>query len=559
MPETTMTRNEHSRSLEQGDILRSIETLKDLGLLSPVSQIDIYHGRASESSDSSEWRIDPQFNNSGNSTNNVNERPTLYAGNEQLASEFANRRKEQQESRSEGKDFIARIHQITSDDSDAVILNSGFKLNSLNQEDRASYFEALGRLELDITDGSPVSFDEIDDLPKLRKSLEQFKFNNFISSKEAIGAADDAHVSERLALQICGSLNARKILKGDPLYLALSLLNENMDIFNIDNDESDEPIPINSEYLYRFFRKAHIVGIQHWVLSATVKKPVEIISLFDIEKTATKKQLENRRNNVNQKYGKIALEIDKSNPNKSNPKNNKLLTILGENPHAKPDQLIEAAKQIEGYQEIFEMDTGNWEKFTLAEHTETVLRNFDENYADIIPVELLVPMRLAIIAHDLGKPIASSRNQKHLQKNYNKVQAMEFYSKLGINDKLKNLLVSIIGDGEELVRQMQLTNNSRESVLNMENFALKSLSNFFGTDDISEDQISGFYGMCKMLQICDGGAYTSMGITRNRNNRYYRNAGSFRDSFSDPGYGRRRLIPRTDSNQPAPRDLAPRV
>ena len=136
---------------------------------------------------------------------------------------------------------------------------------------------------------------------------------------------------------------------------------------------------------------------------------------------------------------------------------------------------------------------------------------------------------------------------------------MEFYSKLDINDKLKNLLVSIIGDGEELVRQMQLTNNSKESVLNMENFALESLGNFFGTDDISEDQISGFYGMCKMLQICDGGAYTSMGITRNRNNRYYRNAGSFRDSFSDPGYGRRRLIPRTDSSQPAPRDLAPRV
>jgi hypothetical protein len=70
---------------------------------------------------------------------------------------------------------------------------------------------------------------------------------------------------------------------------------------------------------------------------------------------------------------------------------------------AKPRDIMQDAQRVPGYEQIFAGSAGVWEGFTLGEHTETVLRNFDETYADRMPVGLLAPMRLAILTHDIGK------------------------------------------------------------------------------------------------------------------------------------------------------------
>ena len=104
--------------------------------------------------------------------------------------------------------------------------------------------------------------------------------------------------------------------------------------------------------------------------------------------------------------------------------------------HSTPKQLIEAAMRIEGYDEIYSADAGNWEKFKLAEHTETALRIFDENFVDRLPVELIAPMQLAILAHDLGKPKSFENGEKHKQKEYNAIQSKDFLKKLVFQIKL---------------------------------------------------------------------------------------------------------------------------
>ena len=99
-----------------------------------------------------------------------------------------------------------------------------------------------------------------------------------------------------------------------------------------------------------------------------------------------------------------------------------LLRILGSNLYIKPREIIELAKQTQGFRDVFESDAGNWEGFKLSEHTETVLRLFDDNYADIMPASTLPIIRLALLVHDIGKPEAIKMGDKANQKQYNNQQ-----------------------------------------------------------------------------------------------------------------------------------------
>lgn len=94
MSEQLTTRTEYSRSMEDAEKYRAIETLKDLGLLVPLSDLETFHGRVRNKSAEDEWGVDPAFTNGGDDSgnSNVNERPTLYTGEKALAKEFASER-----------------------------------------------------------------------------------------------------------------------------------------------------------------------------------------------------------------------------------------------------------------------------------------------------------------------------------------------------------------------------------------------------------------------------------------------------------------------------------
>lgn len=61
MTEALQTRTEHSRSLEDAEKFQALDTLKEVGLLVPLSEVETYHGRVGSASEVAEWAVDPSF------------------------------------------------------------------------------------------------------------------------------------------------------------------------------------------------------------------------------------------------------------------------------------------------------------------------------------------------------------------------------------------------------------------------------------------------------------------------------------------------------------------
>ncbi len=168
-------------------------------------------------------------------------------------------------------------------------------------------------------------------------------------------------------------------------------------------------------------------------------------------------------------------------------------------------------------------------------------------------------MRLAIIAHDTGKAKAVAAGQKERQNVYNAVQAWDFFSQAGVDEKMAHLLVGIISEGEELAFQMDVR-HAPGAKQAMSTFAVEAARKFYGSGRATKDHARGIVSMCKMLRVCDGGAYTSMAVTRSTQGNY-RNRPAFNESFIHPrDLGRRMLRPRTEvSQKAAANNLTPKV
>lgn len=83
--------HEHWRNPEDAELHHALHTLTGLGLLIPIQDAEIFHGRAgSAAEDAASWTPDPAFVNP--KTNNANNRPAFYAGSRAEAEEFAGKR-----------------------------------------------------------------------------------------------------------------------------------------------------------------------------------------------------------------------------------------------------------------------------------------------------------------------------------------------------------------------------------------------------------------------------------------------------------------------------------
>lgn len=641
MPEALQTRTEHSRSLEDAEKYRAIDALKEVGLLVPLTELETFHGRVGTKEEVAEWAVDPSFANGSNDSgnDNVNNRPTLYTGEEQVAKDFAKERasdiirpaynklfesrvrnytpeerqewlkrenkqvaerreseargervwgrtedytldelegrlfsevrylesqtpKEEQEAlwKSAAEGLRAEVHEIVTGDTDATVLDFSFDESKLDDEAKEKYRQALRALIVPITEGSPVSWDARHAVTPFAEVMRKAK-KHLVLQSEVGELAAEAGVDEGVTLQLASAYNSQRIALMKPSYLASQLIKHSKEIItdSLEVDGQRQELPINLEYVQRYLREAHIVGVKQSISSATLNKSITSVSFFDLEKTITDKGLEVERQRAWQRLGSIATALGEVMRPETDQK--QVVLRLIEDAHAKPDKLVEAAKLVDGYEDVFNGDAGNWEGFTLAEHTETVLRNFDESYAENLPVELLAPMRLAILAHDAGKPIASARDEKHRQKEYNVTQADDFLGKLGVDERLKDLLLAVIGDGEDLAYQIEVRGAGEPAAMAMRELAVNALQKFYGSEKVTDEQINGFSEMCKMLQICDGGAYTSMAITRREDGKgRHRNAPSFNASFAQPaGFGKRTIRLRGEDDSPASSDLTPQA
>ncbi len=556
------TRSEFFREQEDPRKIEAIERLESIGVFVPMSSLELYHGR-DPNGDKEEWSVKTDFSNAGNNTGNqnVNKINALNTGDFNTARDFATERivqkfhepweegAKEDRRRIRSGEIPIEVHRIISSDPNAIIID----LNKASKE-RENITKSIAPLLPAVLEASPVDFEYRETLPLLLRTLkEDFNITNksFIGKeeipqilqrlKERIRNSSNplAIIDEKLVTHIAGGINSLFLLKCSfPNLIDRYAFHEEDTLKQSIETKSGKTmtyeLPFNRDYVARFLRSNHIVGIKTTAHSATLDRDISSTVLVDLLKVNTVNEVNNKEESFERVFKGISNETDRSlESSKSHP----LVKLLSENYFATPKEILEEAKKVKGIENLFDADAGNWEGFTLGEHTETVLRMFDETFADVLPAKLLPVMRLALLTHDLGKPEAVKQGKKEEQKQFNLIEGEKFLNELGIEKNLQTLILGIIGEGQELTSEIFVKKKNESSRL-ME-FSKKLLEGFRGDDKpVKFDDMRAIYYMAFMVQNSDSGAYTDYAATR-RSGVWFRNNPSFNDSFKNNSLDRR--------------------
>lgn len=556
------TRSEFFREHEDPRKIEAIENLERIGIFTPMSNLELYHGR-DPNGDKEEWSVKSDFSNSGNNTGNwnINKINALNTGDFVTARDFATERRvlkfhepweegaKEDRRRIRSGEIPIEVHRIISSDPNAIIID----LNKASKE-RENITKSIAPLLPAVLEASPVDFEYRETLPLLLRTLkEDFNITNksFIGKeeipqilqrlKERIRNSSNplAIIDEKLVTHIAGGINSLFLLKCSfPNLIDRYAFHEEDTLKQSIETKSGKTmtyeLPFNRDYIARFIRSNHIVGIKTTADSATLDRNISNTILVDLTKINTVDQVREKEDSFEKVFGDLSNEMDKSlESSKSHP----LVKLLSENYFATPKEILEEAKKVKGFENLFDADAGNWEGFTLGEHTETVLRMFDETFADVLPAKLLPVMRLALLTHDLGKPEAERQGKKKEQKQFNLIEGKKFLEELRIEKNLQTLILGMIGEGQELTSEIFVKKKKESSKLMA--FSKNLLESVRGDKKpVKFDDMRAIYYMAFILQNSDSGAYTDYGTTR-RSGFMFRNNPSFNDSFKNNSLDRR--------------------
>ncbi len=108
------------------------------------------------------------------------------------------------------------------------------------------------------------------------------------------------------------------------------------------------------------------------------------------------------------------------------------------------EDLIIILEQL--YPDTYEKSVGVWEKYTLKQHTLMVMGQFEKYFScKDLPLDFNREIfRLFLALHDIGKPMAISKEGKHLQHKYTQEYISKLFKELGIDSKHFNLVMSLV-------------------------------------------------------------------------------------------------------------------
>ena len=509
-----------ANEVEQTKQHQAMQYLVKVGIFKKAKDLDLFHGRAGDGTNT--WRVDPSFDNSGNKTgnHNINKKPVLHTSNFDTAHQFS-------VARSAYTPESGEVYRIVSEDPDAVIVDEG-SMSRFNDTELKSIEDALAATLPGITEGAPLDFDDRFALNHINPSAFRGKYG-IMFNDEIEGIAKKLGLSQKTTERIGSAINTRKLIRhGNIRELCHAFKDNETSILVKKLDGTRRPVPISQEYLTKWFRRNHIIGYKVRPNSATISQEVEDYVLFDLEKINTDAEYGRISRERNRRYGNIVSVASK---NSAGNHSSRLIEALTHNLYIKPKEIVELAKSVPGFKRVFEADAGNWEKYKLEEHTETVLRVFDHNFADAMPAAILPVMRMALLVHDLGKSEAVRRNDKANQKQYNIAAARLFLSVNKVDEPTTELITTMIGEGMDwskriFIDQKTDTNQLKQFSLFCEN----TMKKYLQTNQVDQGTVLGFVNMLRVLQTCDSAAYTTMAVTRGPRG-YYRNFGVFNKSF----------------------------
>lgn len=584
------------------DRLEAMNVLCKHGVFKRVADLQLYHGRSN--TDGQKFAVSTRYDNRFNPEGlpNLNHGvPALSTTTDpNIAREFAEVRVENDRYRRGKTASVAEIHRIVSNDPDAVIFDDEAMTAIAREGDvhkQAEVAEAFRRLALPASlEHAPIQLHNAPDadgrrrrIPldyeKARQEIFPSIPRDFTKQAELLGMIQSSYygIYDSDRRRVANTMGIRTPDDGPsesistPDWIENDILDQIIRIGNSYNAVCQHPgraiaalvdgksavsidyanRPISLSYVARWAKANHIVGATFEVDSATVQKTLMATYLFDLSKAKTPEQLQSERRERANRLGRLAcaLSMNSTQPNQpiEVPRGDTLMNVLSNELWATPERVVNCAREVplgvpgigrywETFSDVFDADAGNWEGYTLGEHTETVLRNFENTYADKLPAKLLPIMRLCLVTHDIGKPVAVHNGEKSDQDRYNALWATVFLAKAGVDQHMAELVVDMITAGKNLAAQAYV-NNARsgmdypnEAKLDeLRDFCSKSLEHY-GMTTITDSDANGMADLCLMLLTCDAAAYTTMGVTHDAEmpGVYYNNYPSFQGSFRYP-------------------------
>ena len=516
------------------------ETLRRTGVLIPTAGKTYYHGRAHEGEN---FAVDVFFNNAGNATGNANvnagETVLHVAGTHRTAERFA-------ASRAARKGVVAEVAEVVIPDREATFFdcNIGDTSPEETQERREAIISTLPSFLSGIT-LSAEDYKTIDTEALLGffRSRGSAKEKYFTADAEIPFIATRLKVSIDGARAIAGAVNTYYYVathKNPAMGMSrclLKMVQQKGDLqLSLDDqsafkgrepayDKYGRPIerlyPISREYLHKWMRDMHIVGIKANVHSATlgdyVDDAYEIVSLEDAR---SKEQMERSLEIRRKSYGGAARRIYRLLNNPESMKQPETpLQYLSMDRHVSPTSLVDSAARVSPkYQQLYESGTGVKEGFTLRQHTETALEIFDASYKANLPRSVYDFGRLCLLVHDIGKPEAAKRGAN--QEPYNAKISRDFLRDIHAPKEFADAIPEIITAGAEAASEYMLSKGEEQKKAAKRKLATvsaeiaKKLFNISPMDPMYRSCVQTVFDICYALVICDGGAYTTNASTR---------------------------------------------
>lgn len=533
--------------MKKDDLKRARETLIKYGLLLRVSDLDLYHGRVKKDGEK-EWEVDPNFDNAGNNTgnHNINKRAALSTGTFMIAAEFADARAKKirgvAKRRGENiKEFTPEIHKIVSSDNEAVIINNTFSFSALSDEQKIEIKEAVKVMRnFGTSELLPYPFEERNNHKVIIDIVKSYMshVNRTLLNEKDIKVISDKLKEKRPDIDSCfvheivcamNTKNLLNVYSGNIRGVSELFLDSGEDT----KFETADGYPLSQAYYSAWLANNHIIGLYRNVYSATLNdKKIDSFAFFDLDKVNTQKAVGERYQSIMDNYGEIAQLVDSFDLSKN------MCSFLEK---STPEETMAKFRTKKFCNDLFKLDSGVWEGFTVGEHTETTLRIFADTYEDNMPKELIPFVKLALVSHDIGKGMQYKEpnlNHKEINNKYAKI----LFEGLNIPSEVQDMLLFVIGDSQTyttdyfVIKNAKAIDNLKISASEMLKMSLKRQP--------TEKEIDGLVEVCKIMQTCDSGAYTRYAITRKEgtNEYYYNGNDRFTLAFENPaGLDKRKL------------------
>lgn len=561
---------------------QAYDTLTRLGMLRRLADMGpAYHGRSRRSPDD-KLRVNSYYDNrlSRDGRQNVHHAPTFFATPDvKYAEGYA-----EYAARHDRQGAIgAEVDKIVSSDPNAMLVDVNFDPTRLSPDELAKYRRAMA-VTTGTSDGTVGKYLPTDTYGITPEAIQQ----KLTDVKTYVDGAFLNRPGGVLMEEIAqGWIGTGRPATADQRTWLAGWMRDNHIVGLLDVKYGAASgrlgtLAMEDPKYYKRYIEGHSYGLnvgQWWgkqkAGEAHVQTPV--IWFVNLDRTKSQEQLSEEQTLRAKTMGRLALWAsnhlgvqDEQQPTSFIGKlNNEVIA-------SSPKRLVAAAADVpqrgngHKYAEIFDRPTGVWEGYTLRQHTETALRNFENNYADEIPAKLLPLARLSLVVHDIGKPEWADKdgNNKHgSQENFNQMEAFRFMKSAGVN-KLTALFVNRLmfgitytddrGAQHTLPALKELagaayaftpeTKYHREPQLNEQRGPNKDINtaaearlavaakraaiSLFGTRGFTNSDVAGIMYLAMAVQTSDAGAYTHYATTDYGLGLPLRNAGSFDESFA---------------------------